>query len=99
MCFWIRLKQLLPFNRPLDIHRRNPVFLGQAMRENRYVATMEEVEQPILDVPLLRPKLVNTVPEHVSRWPAQFMSELSQQLHPLKAHRPGSQPRLRSDTG
>jgi hypothetical protein len=58
------------------------------MRQNGYLASVKEIEQPILDMALPDAQLINIVPQIIRRRPPEFVSKLSQKLNPGTTIRP-----------
>ena len=82
------MEQLLSFDGPLNVRNRDFLFLGQAMRENGNLASVKEIEPPVLDMPLPDAQLVNAIPQLIRRRPPEFVSKLSQKLNPGTTIRP-----------
>src|ERR1022692_3242152 len=85
---WVCLKQLLSFNRALNVRRWNLVFLGQTVGENGHLPPMKKVEQPILNMPLFGAQFINAIPQTIRRRPPEFMAKLNQKLDAGTAIRP-----------
>jgi hypothetical protein len=73
----------------LNVSLWNRVFFGQRVRQNRHIPAMEKIQYSILHVALLRPKLVNAIPQKICRWPPQFVAGLAEQHDPCPAVGPG----------
>ena len=81
MPFRIGLKQSLALQRPFDIDRRDAVFLGERMRKDCDIPSVEEIENPVLNASLLGPEFINAVSQEIRGRPPKLMSELLKELN------------------
>jgi hypothetical protein len=51
------------------------------MPQNRQISPVEEVQNPIVDVPFPDSELVNAIPEQVRHRPSQFVAERGEALN------------------
>ncbi len=68
-----------------SVLRRNGAFFYDSVSHNRRHRTVEEIENPVLDVPQARPVFVDFIAQQVRFRPPQFMPQFAQPFHPQKA--------------
>ena len=79
MLLWVFQESFFPFDRPRQVCLGNHVFFDQPISQDRYVLTMEEVKNAVVDPPAADAQFVDVFFQIVSQWTAEFVAELGQQ--------------------
>jgi hypothetical protein len=62
------IQRPLPPEAALDFDVRYDILLGDRVSQNRQIASVKEVKDPIVYPPLTNPEFVNSIPQQIRQW-------------------------------